>query len=119
MSDFETCPVGTGKLVTRLQDAMDHIWRIANMSHQMTKRTYWISARARSALDGDEKWREFDYPKNRKREREHLRANLRRMRKAIDDIYNHSDECREAVVEHYGTYHIPALTHYDEVKTDE
>lgn len=33
-----------------------------------------------------------------------------RYRKALDDIYNHSDEAREAVVKHFGTVHpeIPA-----------
>jgi hypothetical protein len=61
----------------RYEDALDHIWRVCGQSVQMSKRTYWIQARARSALDGDEKWREFDYPRNRQRQRENLRAKLR------------------------------------------
>lgn len=77
MSDFEQHPIGTTKLLERYHDALDHIKRIAHMSNQMSKRTYWIAQRASSALEGDEKWREFDYPRNRKREQENLRQRNR------------------------------------------
>ena len=73
----EICPIGTTKLVERYHDALDHIKRVANMSRQMSKRVYWIAQRAQSALDGDEKWRDFDYPRDRKREHENLRQRNR------------------------------------------
>ena len=79
----EVHPVGTTKLLDRYRDALDHIWRITGMSNQMSKRNYWIKARARSALDGDEKWREFDYPRNRKREKDRLRERLRELQEHV------------------------------------
>lgn len=103
MSDFGVHPIGAGKLlaavfedseskrltyvrdgkgydVENLVDALDHIKRIAHMSSRMSKRVYWIAQRASSALEGDEKWREFDYPRDRKREDARLRAKNREMK---------------------------------------
>ncbi len=77
MSDFETHEIGTAKRLERYHDALDHIERIARMSHQMSKRVYWIAQRAKSAIDGDEKWREFDYPRNRTRAHENFRQRNR------------------------------------------
>jgi hypothetical protein len=61
------------KRLVKARDALDHIVRVANMSNTMSKRVYWIASRAESALNGDEKWRNFDYPRNRVREKESLR----------------------------------------------
>ena len=47
------------------------------MSHHLTKRLYWIQARAQSAIDGDEKWRDYDYPRNRNAAQESLRRRYR------------------------------------------
>lgn len=41
----------------RLRDALDHIARIGLGSRSMTVRTRWIVARAKSALNNDERWR--------------------------------------------------------------
>ncbi len=38
-------------------------------------------------------------------ERDNLKAEHARMRKALDDIYNDSDEARAIVVKHYGIWH--------------
>ena len=69
----EVCPIGTTKLLERYRDALDHIKRICHMSHQPSKRVHWIAQRATSALEGDEKWRQFDYPKNRTNAHKNLR----------------------------------------------
>ncbi len=47
-----------------LRDALDHIMRVANSSRDQTRRIKWISQRAQSALNNDDKWREIDIPKN-------------------------------------------------------
>ena len=40
-----------------------------------------------------------------KLERNYLREQNARMQKALDDIYNHNEAARAAVVQHYGTAH--------------
>lgn len=60
----------------RFTDALDHIMRVARQSDTMTKRLKFIELRAKSALEGTDEWREYDYPKNRNRDRERLREKL-------------------------------------------
>lgn len=56
------------KYVIILEDALDHIMKVAGQAHKPTRRLDWISDRARIALTG----KEYDeslmpqYPKNRK-----------------------------------------------------
>jgi hypothetical protein len=88
VADFETPPIGTGAKLERLTDALDHIMRICHMSVNMSKRTYWIAQRAQSALENDEKWREFDYPVNRKRQEERLRERLKAAEARIKELEN-------------------------------
>lgn len=104
MSDFETNPCGTDKLIDRYQDALDHIKRICHMSDQMSKRTYWIAQRAQSALDGDEKWREFDYPRNRSNEKENLRKKNKRLVALLSAAECPAADCDEGIVHRNGEW---------------
>lgn len=57
----------TGELnerVAGLEQGLRDIIQSANNSREMSKRTQWIRARAQSALDGDLKYREVEFPKN-------------------------------------------------------
>jgi hypothetical protein len=49
-----------------LIDALDHINRTTKGSRTQTRRLRWISLRAESAINGDDKWRESDLPKKAK-----------------------------------------------------
>lgn len=45
-----------------LIDAIDHIMRVANASRTQTRRMRWIVQRCKSALLGDDDWRDIDIP---------------------------------------------------------
>lgn len=51
------------KRVEELETALDHIARVAMGSETPSTRTRWITARAVSALDQDDHWREVALPK--------------------------------------------------------
>jgi hypothetical protein len=75
-----------------MHDALDHIYRVCHQSNTMTKRLYWIMARCRSALDGGDDWRNFDYPRNRSMQKENLREKNRALMAALKEIgYGESD----------------------------
>jgi hypothetical protein len=69
-------------LEERLLDALDHVVRVARNCARPTRRLYWIRARCQSAIDGDEAWREYDYPKMRGDDYKELC----RMREALESI---------------------------------
>jgi len=43
---------------------------------------------------------------------------IRRMRKALDAIYNHNEACRAAVLEHYGNVHDYVVMEIDAASAD-
>lgn len=67
-------------------DALDHIVRVCGQSHRMTKRTYWIQARAQSAIDNDEAWRAYDYPRNRQQAKDNLRKRFRQAKLLLEAV---------------------------------
>ena len=48
--------------VDSLRDALDHIARVALGSRSRTRRTLWIAQRAKSAINGDEVWKDAPLP---------------------------------------------------------
>lgn len=63
--------------IENLIDALDHIMRVSRQSHSMTKRLKFLELRAKSALEGTDEWRDYDYPRNRARAEESVRKRLR------------------------------------------
>ncbi len=68
------------------QDALDHIMRICRQSDMQTKRLRWIEVRARCALEGGTDWREYDYPKNRDRDRNRLRRKIAQLQAITSEM---------------------------------
>lgn len=58
------------KRILLLEDALDHIMKVASQAHRPTKRLNWISDRARLALSGHEYSEDLmpQYPKNNGKE---------------------------------------------------
>lgn len=52
--------------IERYVDALDHIARVSRHARERTRRIRWIEARAMSAINGNEDWRELDLPKHAK-----------------------------------------------------
>lgn len=48
---------------TRLADALDDIARIALASDAQSLRCHWIAERAKSALNGDGRWLQVQFPR--------------------------------------------------------
>lgn len=48
----------------KLVDALDHIMRTALASRTSTRRLRWIGTRAKSAMDGDDKWKSELIPRH-------------------------------------------------------
>ena len=52
--------------IMNLIDALRHISITANRSETQTRRLRWIKARADSAIQDNDDWKEADFPKNKK-----------------------------------------------------
>jgi len=88
--------------IKMLEDALDHIKRIAGMARVPTKRLDWIAARASMALRGD-RWDNsyMPYPKNGNAGR----ARIQELERMVDKLLAHCGdpechECGEAVCPH-------------------
>ncbi len=62
--------------VAGLKEALEHIAKVAARSETQTNRLIWIEARAESAINGDDEWREIKMPKYRKIFKRQLVCNL-------------------------------------------
>jgi hypothetical protein len=47
-----------------LVDALDHISRVSRAGRTKSRRNLWISARADSAINGDDNWRDLNIPRS-------------------------------------------------------
>jgi hypothetical protein len=94
--------------VERLTDALDHIMRTARNGHRYTRRQRWIVARAQSAIDNDEKWREYDIPRPRKQQQENLRERVKAANKLLE-VAN-CPECKDGS----GAYAVEVMGHHGE-----
>ena len=47
-----------------LIDALDHIARVSKGTRTQSRRSYWITARAESAINMDDDWMDLDLPKH-------------------------------------------------------
>lgn len=69
----------------RLRDALDHIMRTARGSHNMSRRTRWIEARAHGALEGnDSYWKDIELPRNGERVRRRLEHEIEVLKAALE-----------------------------------
>jgi len=62
--------------VEGLREALIHIEKVASRSETQTNRLIWIQARAESAINGDDKWRDLKMPKYQKVFKRQLVCNL-------------------------------------------
>ena len=67
----------------RCVDALDHIMRTARSARVSSKRLTWIASRAESAINGDERWRTADVPRNGEAMTFRLRARIKELEDQI------------------------------------
>ncbi len=65
-------------------DALDHIMRVSRQANTITTRLKMIELRAKSALEGTDEWKDYDYPTNRAGQRENLRKRFREAKRLLE-----------------------------------
>lgn len=86
-------------------DALDHIQKTARNGTTFTRRLKWIKARAMSAINGDDSWRDYDIPRNRRKQRVNHRLRLRKALQLLKVAECPDQDCDEGIVHRDGEWH--------------
>ena len=101
ISCTEDTTVSNKAIVDEYVEALDHIRRVARAGRSQSRRDLWISARADSALNGDDNWRIVDYPRT-KLSKFRTRSYVEKLEKCLHDVLeiieeNPSMDCLESI----------------------
>ena len=69
--------------LSKLNEALIHIADVANRSRSQSRRDVWIQARAESAINGNDDWKDIDKPKNPTNQLLRLRAEVKTLKALI------------------------------------
>jgi len=85
---YEKCEVDVK--IKELEDALIHIADVAGRSRSQSRRDVWIQARAESAINGNDDWKDMKKPAN-------PTSKLRRNRVEIKELSAHIERLRESI----------------------